>query len=109
MPGLFPLADLRAELVSREFISGANQHLAALNDGFDTRSHQRPLRAGGGNGQPTRLRFTHNCLRQRVSGTLLDGGGQRQQCVIGGIHPRHLRFADRQRAGLIERNLLNLA
>ena len=62
--------------------------------------------------QPAPLRFTHYRLRQRVSGALLNGGGHYQQFVFADvlrIDAGDLRLANRQRAGFIEGDMLNLA
>ncbi len=111
LPGLLQSSDLRYKVRSREFICRANEHLAARDFSFDPRAHQRPLAGSRRNSQPAGLRFTHNRLRQRVGGTLLYRGGERQQILLANlvrINARHLRLAHRQGAGLVERHLLHL-
>ena len=95
------------------FAGGADQDAAAVDFGFDTRARQRPLAAGKRNAQLTPLRFTDDSLRQRVAGALLHRRRQRQQRVVvnfgRGNNRSHLRLADGQGAGFIERHLPHLA
>ena len=113
LPGAFQLLDLRLMLCRGGFAGGADQDAAAVDFGFDTRARQRPLAAGKRNAQLTPLRFTDDSLRQRVAGALLHCRRQRQQRVVvnfgRGNNRSHLRLADGQGAGFIERHLAHLA
>ena len=89
-----------------------NQYLFTVNGGLNPGAYQRPLSGCRWDIQPARLRFSHNRQRQRVSGTLLNGGGQDQQFVFTDflrIHTGDLRLADGQRTGFIEGDMLDLA
>ena len=113
LPGAFQLLDLRLMLCRGGFAGCADQDAAAVDFGFDTRARQRPLAAGKRNAQLTPLRFTDDSLRQRVAGALLHCRRQRQQRVVvnfgRGNNRSHLRLADGQGAGFIERHLAHLA